>query len=275
MSTLVTRPTSRHKAIDPQVCDVVLVDPEVNKKKKAAAGKTIDPSVVMKDVDIRDWAFGDRKLLTDKSTRIPIYIGDKRITTISKPLLRATSEITFDIVKDGAIKLPAKVDKDGVTRLVDHLEAMTKFALPPRKINYNLSMVAALGVCSAAEHLGMRKYADHLYKKCEALLRKDPPAYDNITAILACKDQHPRIARLWRLIVVGLAVHVWDRGSLTQRPLPSTFLSTLSSIRPSPTPTSAARKSSSARTSKRLMTVRCGRLKPRRRLRSSAPARTG
>jgi hypothetical protein len=123
-------------------------------------------------------------------------------------LLRATSDLAFEILKDGAIKLPATADKDAVCRLVNHLENIIKFAPWPSKINSNVSMVAALSLCSAAKLLGIRKYVSHIYKKCEALLHHDPPTYDNITAIITCKDEHPR---LYNIVLENLAILVYDQ----------------------------------------------------------------
>jgi hypothetical protein len=68
-----------------------------------------------------------------------------------------------------------------------------------------MSMTTSFNVCTVGTLLGMRKYVDSLYKKCERILRQDPPSYDDVDAITACKDKHER---LFKIVVISLAVNV-------------------------------------------------------------------
>ena len=97
---------------------------KVNKKKKDAAAVVATSQITAKDIDIRDWSFADRQMLV-KGDRVQIFIDGVLITTISKPLLRATSATVGDILKDGTIELPADTDESGVIRVVEYLAFKT------------------------------------------------------------------------------------------------------------------------------------------------------
>ncbi|KAL1797870.1 hypothetical protein ACET3X_004476 [Alternaria dauci] len=186
MTTPIPRSPGQYTPVDAKVWDMIFLDTKtkVNKKKEAAAALASTIKITANDIDIREWSFSDRQMLV-KGSRVQIFVGDVLITTISKPLLRATSSTVEEIFKDGAIELPADTDKNGVTRMVKYLEAIIKVTGKPSPFTRALDTATTLGVCDAAHALGMDKYTVHLYKKCEALLRKDPPAYEDFASYLA------------------------------------------------------------------------------------------
>ncbi|KAG9191212.1 hypothetical protein G6011_09300 [Alternaria panax] len=209
MISLLPRTPSQYTPVDAKVWDMIFLDTKtkVNKKKKKTAA-VVAPTVEItaKDIDIRDWSSADRQMLT-KGERVEIFISDTLITKISKPLLRETSATFGEIFKDGAIKLPEDTDKNDVVRVVNYLEAIVKVTTKPLHFTRVLKMAESLGVCAAARAFGMDKYTVHLYKKCEALLRQDPPAYEDIDAIIAFKTAHER---LFKIVVNSLVKHVWE-----------------------------------------------------------------
>jgi hypothetical protein len=190
--------------VESKVWDMIFVDAKTknNKKNTEATGST---PITAKDIDIRDWSYGDRKIVVSKGDRVDISVDDVLVTDMSKPLFRATSATAGDLFKDGAVKLPADTDKDGVLRLANHLEAVIQASTKPFPLPRILNMTASLGVCAAASALGMEKYTVHLYRKCEALLRKDLPTYADLEAITTFKQTHER---LFSIVVTNLAVLV-------------------------------------------------------------------
>jgi hypothetical protein len=194
--------------VDTKVWDMIFVDAKVKKDKKKATEDTqpIAP-ITAANIDIRDWVFDDRKLLVSKGDRVNISIDDKILTTMSKPLFRATSSTARDLLQAGTVNLPADTDKDSVTRLVNYLESLIANTAKPTPFTRSLNISASLSVCTAASTLGMAKYVDHVYKKCEYHLRMDPPTYADIDAITAHKTAHER---LFRIVATSLAVRVWD-----------------------------------------------------------------
>ncbi|RII20099.1 hypothetical protein CUC08_Gglean001499 [Alternaria sp. MG1] len=208
MTPPISHSSVQYIPVDAKVWDMIFLDTKtkVNKKKKDAAAVVATSQITAKDIDIRDWSFADRQMLV-KGDRVQIFIDGVLITTISKPLLRATSATVGDILKDGTIELPADTDESGVIRVVEYLEAIVKVTAKPLPFTRALDMAKTLGVCAAARALGMDKYTVHLYKKCEALLRHDPPAYEDIDAIIAFKTSHER---LFKIVVNGLVKHVWE-----------------------------------------------------------------
>ena len=208
MTSLLPRLGSPNTPVDAKVWDMIFLDTKTKRKnKKTEAAAKPNVPITAKDIDIRNWSFGDRKVLVSKSDRLKIFTGDTLATTISKPLLRATSATSGEILKDGMVKLPADTDKNGVCCLVNYLESIIRTNSKPLPFTRSLTMAASLSVCAAASLLGMKKYTLNLYKKCETLLRIDPPEYEDINAIILFKKVHKR---LFNIVVKGLAVRVWE-----------------------------------------------------------------
>ncbi|KAF1842940.1 uncharacterized protein K460DRAFT_288836 [Cucurbitaria berberidis CBS 394.84] len=176
-------------------------------KEPKKAGRKILSAIPVKDIDILSWSYGDRQKLVSKGNRIRIFAGDVLITDISRPLFRATSEIAAVILRNGDVKLPDDTDIGGVIQIVNHLEAVIKFKHKPNQLSKNMTMLESLSICAAANLLGMSRYVDHIYKRCEALLRKGLPTYENLDAIIAFSKHHER---LFSIVVNDLAVHVRD-----------------------------------------------------------------
>ncbi|KAH8624888.1 hypothetical protein IG631_20353 [Alternaria alternata] len=104
MTSLLPRSDNTKGRIDGKVWDMIFIDTKTKKAKKKAtvAAEPVD-LVTAQNLDIRTWSSGDHKLLVSKGDRVNILIGDTQLVTISKPLLRATSTIAKDILKDGTI----------------------------------------------------------------------------------------------------------------------------------------------------------------------------
>lgn len=167
-------------------------------------------------MDIRVWHFVDRKLLMSKYNRIKVLVGDSLVSTISKPLFRATSTKTSELLVNGTVILPAETDRDGVSRLIDYLEFVISKPTKPLPYGLRLPMTISLGVCAAASALGMDRYVDKLWRECENLIRNCFPPYADIDAITSFRT-YPyttRFQRLFRILVSNLAVRVWRNSIL-------------------------------------------------------------
>ena len=192
-------------ATNANVWDAIFVDSKPKKAKKTT--NKVATAKPVKDIDVLKFSYGDRQMLLSKKNRVRIYAGDYFVIDMSKPLFRATSEIAGEILKDNKVKLPADVDQAGVVRLVDHLENSMLSARKPVPLTQNMTMSSSLGVCVVGQLLGMNRYVGHIYKKCEARLRRDPPTYEELDAIIAYSKQH---TRLFNIVVNDLATRVWD-----------------------------------------------------------------
>jgi hypothetical protein len=211
MNSQLPRSDSPKADVDAKIWDMIFLDTKIKAKKSKKATVTAEPSnpITAADIDIRDWPSRDRQMLVSKGNRVDIFIGDEPVTTISKPLLRATSVTAGVMLKNGAgaIKLPADTDRNGVILIVNYLEDIIKADARSGLFLRSSSMATSLSACAAAFLLGMDKYTVHVYRKCEALLRMDPPTYKDIDAILVFRKVH---WRLFKIVVEGLAVHVWE-----------------------------------------------------------------
>ncbi|KAJ4361998.1 hypothetical protein N0V83_010939 [Neocucurbitaria cava] len=202
MVSSLRRATNATKSAHASAWNTVFVDQKVSKK---TGGKNVT-AMPVDDINILDWTYEDRQKLVSKGNRVRIFVGEDFVVDMSKPLFRATSTKGHEMLKGGNIKLPSDTDKAGVARLVNHLETVIQFPRPARLVT-GMPMSAALSICAAAALLGMDKYVTHVYKKCEALLRMDPPTYEDLDAIVAFSNQHKR---LYSIVVNELAVRVWD-----------------------------------------------------------------
>ena len=187
MSSSLLRSASPNFRVEDEVWYMIFPDARIkkNKKNKKAAGDTAqypDP-ITTKDIDIRDWSSIDRMKLESEHNRIKVFIDAELITTISKPLFRATSTKTSEILVDDAVTLPATTDADAVSRLVDYLESIISNPSESLSLPLSLPITATLGPCAAAAALGMDRYVDNLYKECEDLLRTCIPSWTTIDAI--------------------------------------------------------------------------------------------
>lgn len=104
--------------------------------------------------------------------------------------------------------LPKDTDKVGVDLLFDYFKyAVSTSERIPSKMRVPRDTFQALCVCAAGWVLGMDKYTFHIYKVCKGTLRRDPPRWDDLDAIIAMRHHHQR---LFNIVVQGLAAHVRD-----------------------------------------------------------------
>ncbi|KAI4683886.1 uncharacterized protein J4E84_006726 [Alternaria hordeiaustralica] len=211
MSSSLLRSASPNVRVDDDVWDMIFPDAKTTKNKKAAGdtAQTPDP-ITAKDIDIRDWYFTDRKKLESEDNRIKVFIDAELITTISKPLFRATSTKTGELLVNDTTILLAAVDADAVSRLIKYLEDIiaNPGMLPPFVLC--LPLTISLDVCAAASALGMDKYVDDLYAQCEDLLKTSLPSWATIDAITSYATTTPHFSRLFRIMINSLASRVWN-----------------------------------------------------------------
>ncbi|KAF2030623.1 hypothetical protein EK21DRAFT_100301 [Setomelanomma holmii] len=127
-----------------------------------------------KDVDIRKCSFKDRQMLAT-GQRVVICQGEQPIAEMPRPLFIATSTNAGKL-EEGLVKLPEDVDPRGVLVL--------------------MSTYDMLSVTAAADVLGMKKYTDHIYRKCEACLRHELPSYEDLNAFTLFAAKHSHLLRL-------------------------------------------------------------------------------
>jgi hypothetical protein len=64
---------------------------------------------------------------------------------------------------------------------------------------------------AAAEALGMEQYVDHVYRKCEAYLRRELPTYEDLDACTHYSQLGVlNYTRLLYIVAKNLAVRVWE-----------------------------------------------------------------
>jgi hypothetical protein len=123
-----------------------------------------------------------------------------------RPILAITSTKAYDLLKNGLVKLPADVDTDGVTYLLEYLHHLLFSTMPGYRMNSNhISIEQILSVTAAAVILGMEKYVNDVYKKCKAILHNQLLSYDDLTTITRSAEHHHR---LFKIVVKNLAKRV-------------------------------------------------------------------
>jgi hypothetical protein len=162
-----------------------------------------------KDIDIRECSLIDRQMLAT-GQRVFVCMGERPIAEIPRPLFTATST-SADLLANGLIKLPMDVDAHGVSLLVDYLIEMIfepRETIKSLRMSNKMSIYDMLSVTAAANVLGMKKYTDHIYRKCEAYLRRNLPTYEELDAVTFFANKHPRLLRL--LASENLAPRMWE-----------------------------------------------------------------
>jgi hypothetical protein len=190
---------------------------DFNLSKQGSSEGNAIPNI--KDIDIRSWSV-PRRLALRKGEMVPIYVGEYIAIEISERLLHATSTKFDKLLQNGAVKLPAITEEGGVVHLVEHIKYISTTRKTPAKMSNKIDMFMSLSVCTAASVLGMEMYVNHVYKKCESVLREDPSSYKDLDANLLFDEEH---ARLFKIVVNDLAVRVRE-GSV---PTPQAFRSYL------------------------------------------------
>jgi hypothetical protein len=175
------------------------------------------------DIDIRSWSV-PRRLALRKGEMVPIYVGEYIAIEILERLLNATSTKFDKLLQHGAVKLPAITEEGGVVHLIEHIKYISTARKTPVKMSNKIDMFMSLSVCTAASVLGMEMYVNHVYKKCESVLREDPSSYEDLDAILLFDEEH---ARLFKIVVNDLAVRVREASV----PDPKAFQSYLEQYR--------------------------------------------
>ncbi|KAI4665370.1 uncharacterized protein J4E78_002830 [Alternaria triticimaculans] len=211
MTSSLLRSANPNVRVEDEVWDMIFPDAKTEKHQNKAGdtAQSTNP-ITAKDIDIRDWPFADRKKLESEYNRIKVFIDADLITTISRPLFRATSTTASELLMNDTVILPTTIDGDAVSRLVDYLEDIISNPNKPLPFILHLPMTLSLGICAAAVALGMDKYVDNLYKECEDLLRTCLPSWTTIDAITSYKTTTPHFSRLFRIMVLDLATRIWN-----------------------------------------------------------------
>ncbi|KAI4614478.1 hypothetical protein J4E83_007132 [Alternaria metachromatica] len=211
MASLPLRSASANVRVDDKVWDMIFPDAKTEKHQNKGENTAQSTDLITaKDIDIRDWPFADRKRLESEYDRIEVFIDAELITTISKPLFRAASTKTSEVLVDDTVMLPAAVDADAVSRLIKYIEDIVANPTKSPPFVLCLPMTTSLDVCAAASALGMDKYVDDLYAQCEDLLRTSLPSWATIEAITSYATITPHFPRLFRIMIAGLAKRVWN-----------------------------------------------------------------
>ncbi|KAI4651760.1 hypothetical protein J4E93_001956 [Alternaria ventricosa] len=207
MSSSLLRSASANVRVEDEVWDMIFPDAKTEKyQNKAGDAAQSTEGITAKDIDIRDWPFTDRKKLESEYEQIKLVVDFELVTTMSKPLFRATSTKTSELLVNGTFILPEATDADAMCGLIEYLEDMISNPAKPSPFILHLPMIISLGVCAAASALGMDKYVDNLYKECEDLLRTCIPSYATITAITTFRTHTRYFSRLFRILVTNLAI---------------------------------------------------------------------
>ena len=207
MSSLLIRSASANVRVDDKVWDMIFPDAKTTKNQKAAGDTAQFPdSITAKDIDIRDWSFTERKTLASKEDQIKIVVDSEIVTTMSKPLFRATSTKTSELLGKNTFILPKATDADAICGLIEYLEDIISDPAKPSPFILHLPMTVSLGVCAAASALGIDKYVDNLYMQCEDLLRTCIPSYETISVITTFRTHTRYFSRLFRILVTNLAI---------------------------------------------------------------------
>jgi hypothetical protein len=128
-----------------------------------------------------------------KGKHVRIFAGETFITgDFPLALFNATST-KVDLLVGGRVQVPADVDIQGILTLLNYFKDMVHWRKGSLRLSNDMGVHDMLAVTSAAEALGMEKYVDHIFRKCEALLRKDLPTYEDLDAITSFAKQHPRL----------------------------------------------------------------------------------
>ncbi|KAI4694478.1 hypothetical protein J4E81_006696 [Alternaria sp. BMP 2799] len=207
MTSSLLRSASPNVRVEDEVWDMIFPDVKTEKHQNKGENtvQSTDP-ITAKDIDIRDWPFTDRKKLESEYDQIKIVIDSELVTTISKPLFRATSTKTSELIVNGTFILPEATDADATCGLIEYLEDIISVPAKPSPFILHLPMTVSLDVCAAASALGMDKYVDNLYMQCEDLLRTCLPSYETISAITTFRTHTRYFSRLFRILVTNLAI---------------------------------------------------------------------
>lgn len=165
------------------------------------------------DVDVRMFTLGDRQMLAT-GQRVFICKGNDPVSEIPRPLFLATST-NLSLLVNGRVHLPQDTDAHGVRLLVDYLIAMIfepSEAIEDLRMSNRRSLYDMLSVTAAADLLGMKKYTDHLYRKCEAYIRRDLPAYEELGAMVRFASNHTRLFHL--LVTENLVPRMLAPGNI-------------------------------------------------------------
>jgi len=211
MSSLLLRSVSSNVRVEDEVWDMIFPDAKTN-KHQSKTGDTAHPTdpITAKDIDIRDWPFTDRKKLESEYDQIKIVVDSELVTTMSRPLFRATSTKISGLSATGTFILPEATGADATCGLIEYLEDIISNPAKPSPFILHLPMTISLGVCAAASALGVDKYVDNLQRVCEDLLRTCIPSYSTISAITTLRTRTRYFSRLFRILVTNLAIGLYN-----------------------------------------------------------------
>jgi hypothetical protein len=166
-------------------------------------------------IDIRKQTQADRQMLI-KGHRLRVFAGEAFITDdFPLPLFNATSTKAEELVVTdipiltsaskptkaellvrGRITLSANIDRRGILMLLNYLKEMIFWRKGDLRMPSEMGISDMLNVTAAAQALGMDKYVDHVYRKCEAFLRNLLPEYHDLDALVMFSEHHPRFLRV-------------------------------------------------------------------------------
>lgn len=158
-----------------------------------------------KDIDLRQEPQAVREAL--KGKQIPIIINNQHMYDVPEPLLKVTSIRAGDFVKKGKITLPndaptLEADPRSVGIFVDYMKSLTQVKHPaPLWLRLDDDDIEThLGVCQAANILGMDKYVAHLVRKVDTIFH-GLPSYEDLDYLV--------IHKAWYSRVYGIAVRTF------------------------------------------------------------------
>ncbi|KAH8708524.1 hypothetical protein GQ44DRAFT_777043 [Phaeosphaeriaceae sp. PMI808] len=151
-------------------------------------------SVLAEDIDIRQYYVIDRAMLSTNQ-HVKICIEGIPLIEISRPLFIATSTKP-DLLVGEIVDLPFDVDGHGVYLLIEYIKTLMFSKKKNLRMESTIPVYDQLSVTAAAEALGMNRYTNHIYKKCEAQLRNNLPTYAELDACIQFAKPHARLLRI-------------------------------------------------------------------------------
>ena len=172
--------------------------------------RLVDPApiaVSAHDIDVRAFPQPDRSGFA-QGPLIQIFAGEVFAGELPYHLFLATSTKPELLINGVTVQVPAHIDHFALQELIGYLNHMVFSRKDfPRMLTHHNDVSEMLSITEAALALGMKKYTDHIYRKCEAYLRRELPTYEDLNACVYFAQVHPR---LLRIVAENMAIRVWE-----------------------------------------------------------------